>query len=308
MRRRVLLSLNIFIVTVFLWLYVNLNLNYTYVISVPLNVKAGKTQGVSSELPANLEVTLRGKGWGILKIITSGNIEYNLDLSSYKKDSRIDLAQNMSESVILPSDVSVQTVNPGFIDVSFDNIITKMIKVKNNTSVVSRDGYTAVGSVKVEPDSVKITGAYSVLSKIKYVQTEYMVFSDVSASFSRIVKITDTLGSRVSLDPREVKVSYRIELSAEKTLQDIIVSVYDVPEDKEVLIIPPKINLTVRGGVEELSRLTVSDIKVGVDFKKIESDEKGFVEPYIELSDIFTLITVEPQKFQYIIKKKNKEN
>ena len=308
MRRKVLLSLNIFIVTVFLWFYVNLNLSYTHVIAVPLKVKSGKTQGVSSELPPNLEVTLRGKGWGILKILASGDIEYNLDLSSYKNDSRIDLAQNLGESVNIPSDVTIQNVSPGFIDVSFDNIITKMVKVKNNTSVVSREGYTLVGSVKVEPDSVRITGSHSVLTKIKNVQTEYLVFRDISTPFSRDVKITDTLGSYVNMEPREVKVSYKIELSAEKKLQDVIVSVYDVPDDKEVLIIPPKINLTVRGGVEELARLTINDIKVGVDFKKIESDEQGFVEPYIELSDIFSLITIEPQKFQYIIKKKSKDN
>jgi YbbR domain-containing protein len=300
--------LNIFIVTVFLWLYVNLNLSYTHVISVPLKVKSGKTQGVSSELPSVLEVALRGKGWGILKIIASGNTEYILDLSAYKKDSRIDLAQNLGESVNIPADVTIQSVNPGFIDVSFDNIITKMVKVKNNTSVITREGYTVVGSVKMEPDSARITGAQSVLNKIKVVQTEYMVFKDISMPFSRVVKITDTLGNQVNLEPREVKVNYRIELSAEKTLQDVIVSVYDVPDDKEVLIIPPKINLTVRGGVEELAKLNINDVKVGVDFKKIESDEQGFVEPYIELSDIFSLITIEPQKFQYIIKKKSKEN
>jgi YbbR domain-containing protein len=305
MRRNIFISLNIFIVTVFLWLYVNLNLSYTHVINVPFKVKSGKSQGVSSELPANLEVTLRGKGWGILKIIASGNLEYDLDLSSYKKDSRIDLAQNLGESVNLPSDVIVQSVSPGFIDVTFDNVITKMVRVKNNTSVVPKSGYTIVGSVKIEPDSVKITGAGSILGKIKYVQTEYSVFKDVNSDFSRVIKITDTLGSQISLEPRMVKVSYNVELSAEKTLQDVIVSVYDVPDDREVLIIPPRINLTVRGGVEELAKLNINDIKVGVDFKTIESDEQGFVEPYIELSDIFSLIKIEPQKFQYIIKKKN---
>lgn len=305
MRRRVFISLNIFIVTVFIWFYVNLNLSYTHTINVPLKVKSGKSQGVSSDLPASLEVTLRGKGWGILKILASGNLEYNLDLSSFKKDSRIDLTQNLGESVILPADVFLQSVSPGFIDVTFDNIITKMVRVKNNTSLVPKEGYTIVGNVKIEPDSVKISGSGSILGRIKYVQTEYLVFKDVSSDFSRVIKITDTLGSQISLEPREVKVSYRVELSAEKTLQDILVSVYDVPDDREVLIIPPRINLTVRGGVSELSKLNISDIKVGVDFNKIESDEQGFVEPYIELSDIYSLIKIEPQRFQYIIKKKN---
>ena len=57
-----------------------------------------------------------------------------------------------------------------------------------------------------------------------------------------------------------------------------------------------------------MSKLTAKDIKIGINFKQIEADEQGEVEPTIELSDLFTLIKIEPQRFQYIIKKKQSEN
>lgn len=308
MKRNIFILINTFIFSVLIWAYVNLNLTYTIETTIPLKLKSGKSQGISNEIPNTLDVVFKGKGWGLMKILLSKNLVYYVDLTSFKKDTRVDLMQNTGEIVNLPSDVVVQSVNPGFIDVTFDNTITKMVKVRNNTSVITKDGYTIIGGVKITPDSVKITGAASVVMKIKYVQTENIVFRDINSNISKDVRLIDSLGNQVKIEPTVVNVSYKLELSAEKTFEDIDVNVYGVPIDKDVLIIPPKISISLRGGVEELSKLTAKDIKIGINFKQIEADEQGEVEPTIELSDIFTLIKIEPHRFQYIIKKKQSEN
>jgi len=308
MKRNIFILINTFIFAVLIWAYVNLNLTYTIELSIPLQIKSGKSQGISNEIPNNLDVVFKGKGWGLMKILISKNLVYYLDLTAFKKDTKIDLMQSVSEIINLPSDVYVQSINPNFVDVSFDNTISRMIKVKNNTSVQTKDGYTVIGGVKISPDSVRVSGASSIVLKIKFVQTENIVFKDVNTNISKDVKLIDSLGNQVKIDPTVVNVSYKLELSAEKTFDDIDVNVYGVPIDKDVLIIPPKISISLRGGVEELSKLTQKDIKIGINFKQIESDEQGEVEPTIELSDIFTLIKVEPQRFQYIIKKKQSEN
>jgi len=308
MKRNIFILINTFIFSVLIWAYVNLNLTYTIESSIPLQIKSGKSQGISNEIPNNLDVVLKGKGWGLMKILISKNLVYYLDLTAFKKDTKIDLMQSVSDIINIPSDVYVQSINPNFLDVSFDNTISRMIKVKNNTSVQTKDGYTVIGGVKISPDSVRVSGASSIVMKIKFVQTENIVFKDVNTNISKDVKLIDSLGNQVKIDPTVVNVSFKLELSAEKTFDDIDVNVYGVPIDKDVLIIPPKISISLRGGVEELSKLTQKDIKIGINFKQIESDEQGEVEPTIELSDIFTLIKVEPQRFQYIIKKKQSEN
>ena len=308
MRKNIFIIVNTFIFSVLLWVYVNLNLTYSYEVNVPLSVRAAKSQGVSNDIPASVNVILKAKGWSLLKILTTENLEYYLDLTQYKKDTKVDLMQNTNEALNLPADVYVQNVSPGYIEVMFDNMITKIVRVKNNTSVQTRDGFTVIGNVMLRPDSVKLTGASSVLSKIKFVQTEYIVFKDVNSNISRDVKLIDTLGNQVKIEPTEVNVSYKVELSAEKTFDDIDVNVYGIPSDKDVLIIPPKISITLRGGVEELSKLTTKDLNIGINYKQIEFDEQGEVEPTIELSDIFTLIKVQPQRFKYIIKNKSTEN
>mgnify|MGYP000859454577 FL=1 len=308
MRKSSIILINTFIFSVALWVYINMNLSYTHVINVPLNVKSSVNQGVSNDIPEKVEITLKGRGWSILTLTAAKNLEIYLDLSAYKKDAKIDLAQSIPELLNLPPDLAVIGVNPSYLDISLDNVVTRMVKVRNNTGITLMDGYTLIGTAKLTPDSVSVTGANSIVSKLKYVNTESVTFRDINAGITRLVKISDTLGNSVRIDPKIVSVTYRVELSAEKTFDDISVDVYGVPPDKEVLIIPPMISISLRGGVEVLSKLNPNEIKVSVNFKAIENDEQGYIEPTIELSNELSLIKSEPQRFQYIIKKKAAEN
>ncbi len=308
MKRSIIILINTFFFSLVLWIYVNLNLSYTYELSVPLNLKTSKTQGVSNDIPENVSITLKGKGWGILKLLAAKNLSLNLDITSYRNDSKIDLGQNLPDLLNLPPELAVIGISPQYIDLSFDNIVTKMVKVKNNTSITLKDGYMMIGSPKLSPDSVSVTGANSFVSKLKYVGTETVVFRDINAGITKQVRLMDSLGNNLKIEPKLITVTYRVELSAEKTFEDIDVEIYGVPPDREVLIIPPRISVSLRGGVELLSKLNPSEIKVGVNFKTIENDEQGYIEPSIELSDELSVIKSEPQRFQYIIKKKAADN
>lgn len=308
MRRNIIIFVNTFIFSVLIWLYINLNLTYSHVLNVPLEVIYSKNQAISSELPSNVEITIKAKGWELLSIMLMKEPKYLLDVSGYKKDGSIYLSQNAADALQFPSGVVVQNVIPDIIEFTFDNIITKYVKVRANTVVNTKTGYTVVGSPRIVPDSVKLTGARSVISKIKYLYTFYKEFNGIGSSFSREIEIQDTLANLIKVEPKVVNVFYRIELSAEKTFEDVEVSVRNVPEDKEVLLVPPKIKVSLRGGVEQLSKLFSSDIKALIDYSQIESDEQGYVVPKLELPENLNVIQLEPEEFQYIVKKKSADN
>lgn len=308
MRRNIIIFVNTFIFSVLIWFYINMNLTYSHVINVPLEVTYSKNQAISSELPSNVEITIKAKGWELISIMLMKEPKYLLDVSGYKKDGSIYLSQNAVDALQFPSGVIVQNVDPDIIEFTFDNIITKYVKVEANTVVNTKTGYIVVGSPRIVPDSVKLTGARSVISKIKYLSTIYREFNGIGSSFSRDIEIQDTLANLIKVEPKVVNVFYRIELYAEKTFEDVEVSVRNVPEDKEVLIVPPKIKVSLRGGVEQLSKLFSSDIKALIDYSQIVSDEQGYVVPRLELPENLNVIQLEPEEFQYIVKKKSADN
>ena len=304
MKKNFLIYLSILFFALLLWLYLSLNLNYTINLSVPLEINLTKSQALASTVPSSIDVTIKGKGWDLVALLVSENLTYYLDLTGIKRDVRINTFQAISERLNVPHDLIILNTYPDTISISFDKVSERKVQVKNNVNVILKDGYKIVGKPIITPEYVNITGAKSILSKIKFIPTESVTFENINSDISKIVNLSDTLNNIIRIVPKKVKIEYKVELSADKKIEDITVTINNVPSDKDVLLIPPKLTLYLRGGVEQLSQINPSEIKVSIDYNVIENDTLGFVTPIIELPVNADLINFEPQKFQYIIKKK----
>lgn len=287
-----------------LWLYISLNLSYSLDVSIPFEIQTTKSQALTEEVPNTIDVKVKGKGWDLLNILISKDLKYSLDISKLKKDSKIITEQFVNERLNLQQNVSILEINPDTISINFDKVFEKLVPLKNNIVLNLKEGYSIVGNPVLIPDSVKIQGASYLLNKIKFIPTEVKVINNVNSDIQGVVNIKDTLSSLIKVDLKQVNFRYRIQLSAEKNIDDILINVLNVPQDKEVLLIPPKLNISLRGGVEQLSQITPADVIVNIEFGKIENDTLGFVIPELIIPDETSLLKTEPQKLQYIIKNK----
>jgi YbbR domain-containing protein len=287
-----------------LWLYISLNLSYSLDVSIPFEIQTTKSQALTEEVPNTIDVKVKGKGWDLLNILISKDLKYSLDISKLKKDSKIITEQFVNERLNLQQNVSILEINPDTISINFDKVFEKLVPLKNNIVLNLKEGYSIVGNPVLIPDSVKIQGVSYLLNKIKFIPTEVKVINNVNSDIQGVVNIKDTLSSLIKVDLKQVNFRYRIQLSAEKNIDDIMINVLNVPQDKEVLLIPPKLNISLRGGVEQLSQITPADVIVNIEFGKIENDTLGFVIPDLIIPDETSLLKTEPQKLQYIIKNK----
>ncbi|MEO6696035.1 MAG: CdaR family protein [Ignavibacteria bacterium] len=287
-----------------LWLYINLSLSYSMDLLIPLDIQSTKSQALSEEIPSAIDVTVKGKGWDLLNIMISKDLRYSIDISKMKKDSRIITEQFVNERLNLQTNVSVMKITPDTININFDKVSEKFVPVKNNIIVNLKDGYSIVGEPILTPDSLRIHGSSALINKIRFIPTETKIFNNINSNLSGVVNIKDTLGNITKVEPKQINYTYNIQLSAEKSFEEVEVQVTNVPEDKEVLLIPPKVNLYLRGGVDQLSQITLSDLNVNVEFAEIESDTLGYIIPEVDIPNATSLLKVEPQKLQYIIKKK----
>ena len=304
MEKKVKIFIFSFIFAFALWLYISLNLSYSLDVSIPIEIQSAKSQALTEEIPGTIDVKVKGRGWDLLNILISKDLKYNLDISKLKRDSKIITRQFVNERLNLQQNVSILEINPDTIDINFDKVFEKRVPVKNNIVLNLVDGYTVVGKPVIIPDSVMIQGASNLLNKIKFIPTEKKVIDNVNSDVSGVVNIKDTLSNFIKLESIQVSFRYTVQLSAEKNLDDVLVDVLNVPQDKEVLLIPPKVNVSLRGGVENLTQINPGDLKVNVEFGKIETDTLGFVIPDIVIPEETSLLKIEPQKLQYIIKNK----
>src|SRR5690606_11269864 len=240
----------------------------------------------------------------LLNLMLSREDEFSVNVANVKNDTKLNLRQLLSERVNIPSNISIISVEPETISINFEKVSSKYVKVINNIKLELAEGYEIVGEPRVTPDSVLITGASTVISKIKSVSTVSKTISDVNESITETISLKDTLSNIIRIEPTMVTVVFDVDLLGEKTINDVTIGVEEAPDDKEVLLVPPRINITLRGGVNDLAGINAADIRVMVRYTEIENDSLGYIVPEIILPIEAGIIKLDPERLQYIIKSK----
>lgn len=287
-----------------LWLYLKFNVVYNVELTIPLNVQVANNQALSETLPENITVVASGKGWDLLNLMISRDRDFSLDLSNVKNDTKLNTRQLLGERMDIPSNVSVLSVEPETITVSFEKVFKKYVKIRNNISLQLSEGYEIIGEPEIRPDSVLVSGASSIVSNIRSLSTEYKLIKDVNEDVTITVALKDTLSNVIRVEPSMVTVIFNVDLLAEKDFNDLEIQIENLPDDKEVLLVPPRLSLSLRSGVNELAAINPGDIKIIVQYSEIENDSLGFVVPEIILPFDASIINMTPDKLQYIIKQK----
>lgn len=287
-----------------LWLYLKFNVVYNVELQIPLNLEVAENQALSENLPDTITVVAGGKGWDLLNLMLSREDEFSVNVANVKNDTKLNLRQLLSERVNIPSNISILSVEPETISINFEKVSSKYVKVINNIKLELADGYEIVGEPRITPDSVLITGASTVISKIKSISTVSKTISDVNESITETISLKDTLSNIIRIEPTVVTVVFDVDLLGEKTINDVTIGVEEAPDDKEVLLVPPRINITLRGGVNDLAGVNAADIRVMVRYTEIENDSLGYIVPEIILPIEAVIIKLDPERLQYIIKSK----
>ena len=291
--------------SVVLWLSLNFNQVYEIEKTVPVNFRVSKPYSVSGNIPLNLEVKFRGVGWNLMRLFTSLNLEFNYEVSAKKKENFTILTKDyLRANLDLSQNLDIISVYPETLFVKVDTYEEKYVKLLPHMQINCREGYQVVGQPTLQPDSLKIGGSIELLRNINHLNTKYIVFDNVNAGISRNIFVSDSLSNLLWLSQNEVKLNVNIELTAEKDFENIEIKVPNVPDDKEVLLIPQNVTVQLKGGVNQLAQIENSRIIAKVDYFKILSDTTGSVAPYFEIPPGCVVIAVKPDIIQYVIKKK----
>ena len=73
--------------------------------------------------------------------------------------------------------------------------------------------------------------------------------------------------------------------------------------DRDIVFLPNKISVGVKGGIEFLGKVTPDQFKVSVNYRNIVSDTLGSIIPDVQLPTNLSLMYIKPERLRYIIKK-----
>jgi len=301
--------LHIIVITVvfavILWLSVKLGSTYQVNVSASVvieNVPVG--MAIATPVPRILQLRFRGEGWQLVPLLFGTEPDYRIDARDLGAGSKTITMDNISSTFSPGGEVLLVGMIPDTVFVELERSATKRVPVTSDLNVMFRDGYGQVGQTVIEPDSITIGGAASIISSFDQWHTVRGTLENIQAPVNQVVALADTGVFRVALSPQSVRVRMDVQSLAEKTISGLPVEIYDVPHGLEVIVIPPKIDLVVRSGIQRLSNLPAGSFKVSAMYSEILAESSGTFVPDLDGPNDVQIIGKRPDRLQYIVRKK----
>ena len=288
---------------ILLWVSINMTYDYQTTVIAPLIIRnLPEGMALRAPVPKFLQLKLKGNGWRLASQIAGRELDCVLDINSLSQRRKAIGLADIVERLNLPLGVEAIDMKPESLFVSIERSSQKRVPVVVEPNVSFRDGYGQVGAVTIKPESVTVTGAESALRRIDMWEAGKGLFTDLRASVDVDMPIGDPSTQSLSFSPDVVHVTIAVQPLAEKVFTGLPVEVRGEQPNREVILIPPKIEIVVRGGIDQLSSLTKSDFRAAVDYSIILADTTGSTEVEVIPPAGVQVVARRPDRLQYIVR------
>ena len=287
-----------------IWISVNLRNQFQTSIDVPVKIEHLRSdQAIAIPLPKSVQCTVQGTGWQILNTIFSPSLQYTIDFTHLSKKDTLFTYKELNERINISSAIHIINIVPETVLVRLDLKTTKTVPILPVVNVSFRDGFGLVGTMETIPDSVVLTGARSLLNKISFWKTTGITLNGINSPVKINAALADSLSFEISRSHSTASVSFDVQPIAEKTISDISIEIVQMPENKNIVLIPPKISIIVRSGVNNIAPLSEKNFTAFIDYKSILLDTSGMITPSIVGPDNVKIVQLNPNKIQYVMRK-----
>ncbi len=277
---------------------------YTAAVSLPVVIKSeGATRTVKGEYPSRIQVKLEAEGWKILSLYL-GQTEWTIDLSNEVQKDILEietLAKASQYIKPLPEGMKVLEVEPEVLELELDEKITKRVPIYLAAPLVAKPGFVVRPNIQIQPESLTVSGARSVLEPITFWKTAIPP-REVANEFQFELPLDDTLNGIVTRSMSKVKVRGVAEQLSESEFRDVPISLLKSKRPVYVTLIPSRVSVTLSGAVSDLAKVRAESLAVIIDGEKLLSDTTGFMTPTVKYPKGLQLRRTSPEKIQYILR------
>ena len=288
-----------------MWISINLSEEYQVSMEIPLVVaNLPERKALSKPVPKSVNVKVKGTGWRLASMLFSGKPSFVLNTSEFGESPTVITKSNLLDNIYLTSGVKPVDINVDTLVLDYAKYSERRVKVIPNISLECAEGYGVVGELQVSPESVTIAGAENVVRSLDTWRTEHHAFANLHESFSSVVNLEGSHSYSVDVLQKNVRISINVQPLAEKTFSGIAVEAVMVPPNKDIIFIPPKIDLIVRGGIDRLAALSENDFHVTVHYESLLADTTAYIQPKVEFPSGVRILIKRPERVQYVIRKR----
>lgn len=304
MKKNIYVIIVAFIFSIILWVSISLSNDYYATLEVPVKlVDFPHGFSTGSRIPRMISIKLKGKGWKLVSIYLSGESNFIVPVGYETGKRNINLYNYISENTWLSTEDEVVNIAPDTISFFIERAFAKKLKIVPKLNINFQKDYGLASRVILSPDSTLVYGPFSYLNKLDSVETEIVSIENLQAKVAKKVSLVRIPGMR--FQDNSVNISLDVQKIVEKNFNNVPVKVIDAPMDREVVLFPNQISISLRGGVDILGRIDSTQLAAYVNYRDIVADSLGSVIPEVIIPENSSLIFTNPERLKYIIKKFN---
>ncbi len=286
------------VLSILFWFTLKMQEEYPVALSLPTRViQVPEGQSLASRPPSSIQVQVRGEGWQLLQLYYRRH-PVLLDASR----DQIDVLQAVRLSAGLPAAISVVSANPQTISLPTGPEVVRRIPINLRARIQPARLYDLLEPPTLNPDTVGIRGAESLVERIDSWPTERVVHSGVSEDLEFTAPLSDTLSQLVRTEIERTTVSVNVALFTEG-IRTVPVQVTNIPPGaREVRLEPSEVRVIYRVPLNEFEEASSTQgFTASVPFSAIREDTTGTVSPNVQTPAHLTLrdVRVDPNELQY---------
>ena len=287
------------------WVSVNMRDDYTVVRSMPVvleNLKEGKA--LKYPVPKTMSVRFHGNGWLLAGLYLLPDVKYFIDLSTVGPEGFMITARDLMDHIKLPVVIQPVDVKPETLLLALDEYREKRVPIVPHFSFEYHEGYGQVGQMRLLPESIVIAGSENIIDRINAWPTIYKKFEDIHSSIDMDIPLEEPVNYSAEVYVRSTRLTVNVQPFAEKTFSGIPIVAVASPPNREVIFIPPKLDIILRGGIEQLAKLSLDDFHATVNYQSLVQDSAEIVVPILTVPNEVKMVSRKPERVQFIIRKR----
>lgn len=284
-----------------IWGFITLSGEYFYTVTFPLEfsqVPNGHAVGSTNSNKVNL--SLKGEGWKLAQLLLGADKNFQVSAENKSGSHSVLVKNAVDRNTWITSSLQILEMQPERISFYVEPKDSQLVKIIPHLNLDLKPGYGLISNPTLIPDSVLIFGPASRVSGVDSVYTRELKLTEADKNFNGEILLEEINGINTLLN--SVKIKLDIQKISDKEFTEIPVEIKNVPPGNELILIPPKISVVLRGGINMLGKMESDTISAFVNFYQAERDTTGAIIPKISKPPNTELINIKPSGLEYIIK------
>ncbi|MDQ7039506.1 MAG: hypothetical protein Q9M35_01015 [Rhodothermus sp.] len=267
------------LISTLLWFTFTLQETYTTTLDLPVRVvNLPPDQALAVPPPSVVRVQLRGEGYPLVQLY--------FNPPTVTLDARQDAIDLTGVDLNLPRGVVVEGVVPQVVELRKEPRVTRRLPVDLRVTIETAPTHDLLVPPRVDPDSVLVSGAVSIVEGLPAWPTVAMHLRDVRDSIALRIPLSDTLQPLVTVRPDAVWLRARVAPFTEG-VRELPVRVTGVPSNERMVTLEPAtVRVRFRVPLSQYETAMVApDFFATVPYEVIRADTTGRVRPLIHLPE-----------------------